>query len=87
LLSKDSLIAITTEVECNSNFDKSGDESHLVVGGGVGLGNLTNLKCPPVNYFTTALFNQGSTFQTNIDSEFIDMDKFYSFHFRDKYLQ
>jgi hypothetical protein len=84
-LSKDSLATITTEVECSSNFGKiSGDDSSLT--NGDNMGNLTNLKCPPVNYFVTASFDQGSTFDTNIDSEFINIDKFYSFHLRDQIL-
>ncbi len=84
-LSKDSLVAITSEVVCGSNFGKSsGDESRLASEANVG--NLTNLKCPPVNYFVTASFDQGSAFRTNIDSEFINIDKFYSFHIRDQIL-
>ncbi|HYO06696.1 MAG TPA: hypothetical protein VER14_06915 [Phototrophicaceae bacterium] len=84
-LSKDSLVAITSEVGCSFNFGKSsGKEGRLTSGGD--LGNLTNLKCPPVNYFVTASFDQGSTFKTNIDSEFVNIDKFYSFHLRDQIL-
>ena len=84
-LSKDSLVAITSEVGCGTYFGKSsGDESRLT--SGVSLGNLTNLKCPPVNYFVTASFNQGSAFKTNIDSEVIEIDKLYSFRFRDQIL-
>jgi hypothetical protein len=84
-LSKDSLVAITSEVVCGSNFGKSsGDESRFA--SGAHLGNLTNLECPPVNYFVTASFDQGSAFRTNIDSEFINIDKFYSFHLRDQIL-
>ncbi|HZH38834.1 MAG TPA: hypothetical protein VEX17_02095, partial [Bacillales bacterium] len=84
-LSKDSLVAITSEVGCGTNFGKSsGDESRLT--SEASLGNLTNLKCPPVNYFVTASFDQGSAFKTNIDSEFVNIDKFYSFHLRDQIL-
>ena len=84
-LSKDSLVAITSEVWCGSNFGKSsGNESRLTRE--VSLGNLTNLTCPPVNYFVTASFDQGSIFKTNIDSEFVNIDKFYSFHLRDQML-
>ena len=50
------------------------------------LGNITNLKCPPVCYFVTASYDQGSTFRTNINSNFINMDKFYTFHSRDQIL-
>ena len=50
------------------------------------MGNLTNLKYPPFNYFVTASFDQGSNFDTDIDSEFINIDIFYSFHLRDQIL-
>ena len=84
-LSKDSLVAITSEVRCGFNFGKiSGNESRLT--SEANLGNLTNLKCPPVSYFVTASFDQGSTFKTNIDSEFVNIDKFTSFHLRDQIL-
>ncbi len=84
-LSKDSLVAITSEVVCASSFgESSGDERGLT--GEANLGNLANLRCPPVNYFVTASFDQGSSFKTNIDSQLIDIDKFYSFHLKDQIL-
>ena len=83
-LSKDSIIAITTIVQCDSNSNYFVKPSYL--NSSMDLGNITNLKCPPVNYFVTASYDQGSTFRTNIDSSFINMDKFYSFHFRDQIL-
>lgn len=49
--------------------------------------NLTNLKCPPGNYFVTASFDHRSTFKTHIDYEFVNIDKFYSFHLRDQILE
>jgi hypothetical protein len=85
-LSKDSLVAITSEVQCGSNLRKVSDDESRIVTSGSDLGNLTNLKCPPVNYFVTASYNQGSTYKTNIDSEFINIDKLYSFHLRDQIL-
>ncbi len=58
-LSKDSLVTITSEVGCTSNVGKiTDDESRL--NRGANLGNITNLKCPPVNYFVTAPFDQGT---------------------------
>jgi hypothetical protein len=82
-LSKDSIIAITTTVQCDfTNNNGTAMYSHL----NIDLGNISNLNCPPVNYFVTASYDQGSTFRTNIDSNFINMDKFYSFHFRDQIL-
>jgi hypothetical protein len=81
-LAKDSIIDITTIVKCNLNI--KGEDSHL--NNDNVNGNLTNLKCPPLNYFVTSSYNQGSTFQTNIDANLINLDKFYSFHFRDQIL-
>ena len=83
-LSKDSIIAITTTVQCNSNSNYS--VKQFYPGSSMDVGNITNLKCPPVNYMVTASYDQGSTFRTNIDSNIINMDKFYSFHFRNQIL-
>ncbi len=85
-LSKDSIIAITTIVQCNSNSNLNYVSKQPYLNSTMDLGNITNLKCPPVNYFVTASYDQGSNFRTNINSNFINMDKFYSFHFRDQIL-
>ncbi|MGN6821402.1 MAG: hypothetical protein ACTHJ7_01280 [Candidatus Nitrosocosmicus sp.] len=82
-LSKDSIIAITSIIQCNT-ANNTGKSSYSRLN--IDLGNTSNLSCPPVNYFVTASYDQGSTFRTNIDSNFINMDKFYSFHFRDQIL-
>ena len=52
----------------------------------MGLGNISDLKCPPVNYFITDSYDQGSSFTTNLNFSFINMNKFNSFHFRDQIL-
>ena len=44
------------------------------------------MKCPPINYFITDSYDQGSSFATNLDSTFIDIDKFNSFHSREQIL-
>lgn len=49
-LSKDSIIAITSIVQCNStNITGKSSYSRL----NIDLGNTSNLSCPPVNYFVT----------------------------------
>ena len=81
-LAKDSIIDITTIVKCNLNFDK--EDSHL--NNDSITSNISNQKCPPLNYFVTSSYSQGITFQTNIDANLINLDKFYSFHSRDQIL-
>ncbi len=83
-LSTDSIISITTNVVCNSDFNKIKNESILSYN--IGLGNITSLNCPPVNYFITDSYDQGSSFATNLDSSFIDINKFNSFHSREQIL-
>ncbi len=83
-LSQDSIISITTNVICNSNYNKIKNEATLSYN--IGLGNITSLKCPPINYFITDSYDQGSSFATNLDSTFIDIDKFNSFHSREQIL-
>jgi len=82
-LSKDSIISITTDVACNAHFKVKGVST---IGNNIGLGNISNLKCPPVNYFITVSYDQGSSFTTNIDSSFINIHKLNSFHSKDRIL-
>jgi hypothetical protein len=84
-LSKDAIIAIRTIVECNLNTDTFGskDNTDSIY---FQLNESYYNKCPPVNHIVTASYDQGSDFHTNIDTESINIDRLYAFHYRDQVL-
>ncbi len=85
-LSKDAIIAIRTVVECKTNADTNANKYNNTDSMYFQFNKSSYTKCPPVNHIVTASYDQGSNFHTDIDTESININRLYAFHYRDQIL-